>query len=136
LSTTFIARHARSTSYAAAALGALGMVGYVGGRVIAPIDSGLVPVVYVSAYVVLVGLALFGLVLVSLSFATRRPFILRGLAAVFLVFGILMVLFPYTRSVAYPEAVLATVAIFLLAAGWKDLRDPKLWGSKPTGSDA
>src|SRR6266480_2110227 len=131
---TFLGRHTKSASYAATALAGLGMIGYVGGRMIAPIDPGLVTVVYLSTYVVLLGLALFGLVLVVLSPVARRPFFPRALAAVIVGFGILMVLFPYNRSVAYPEAVLTAVAILLLAVGWKDVCDPKLWAGMPPRS--
>ena len=126
---TFFGRHARTIRYAAGAFGVLGMIGYVGGRMVAPIDPGLVTVVYFSTYVVLTGLALFGLVLVAISPIARRPFLLRAFAAVLVSFGVLMALFPYSRLVAYPEGVLAAVAILLLVAGWKDLCDPKVWTS-------
>jgi hypothetical protein len=124
-----LGRHAKAISYVAGVLGVLGMVGYVGGRMLAPIDSALVTVVYLSTYIFLVGLALFGAVLVAISSGARRPFFLRALAADVVVFGILTVLFPYSRSIAYPEALLAAIAILLLVAGWKDMCDPRLWGS-------
>jgi hypothetical protein len=129
--TAFLARQAKPVSYAAGALGVLGMVGYVGGRMIAPMDPWLVNLVYLSTYVVLTGLALFGLVLVAVSSIARRPFVLRTLAAILVVFGLLMVLFPYSRPIALPEGVLAAAAILVLVVGWKDLSDPKLWASMP-----
>jgi len=131
----FLGRHAKSFSYTAGALGVIGMVGYVGGRMIAPIDPAMVTVVYLSTYLVLIGLALFGVVLVALSSLARRSFFLRALAAVLVAFGILMVLFPYSRSVAYPKGVLALSAIILLVVGWKDLCDPRLWGAMSARSN-
>lgn len=111
------------------------MGGYVGGRMMAPIAPGMITVVYRSTYVVLIGLTLFGLVLVGVSPVARRQFFPRALATVLVAFGILMVLFPYSRTLAYPEAALTAAAILLLVAGWKDICDPKLWGSLPPRSE-
>lgn len=128
-------KHAKATSYISGAVVGLGMLGYVGGRMIAPSDPGLVGVVFASTYIVLVGLALFGLVLVGLSSIARHPVVLRGLAAVLLVFGIVLALFPYSRSAAWPEGALVLFAMLLLMVGWNDLCDPKLWRNARLESD-
>jgi protein-S-isoprenylcysteine O-methyltransferase Ste14 len=65
---------------------------------------------------------------------TRRPLIPRALAAVVVIVGILIVLFPHSRWVAYPGAVLAEIALLLLLVRWKDLSDPKLWSGTPPDS--
>jgi hypothetical protein len=123
---TFLRSQAKSLSLTALALAALGMVGYVGGR-----QNGFDTVVYVSTYFLLAGLVVFGLVLVVGSSMSRRPLIPRGLATIFVTFGVLTVLFPYSRLVAFPDAVLSGVAILLLVVGWKDVSDLRLWSGKP-----
>jgi hypothetical protein len=110
------------------------MVGYVAGRFLAASDPGLVSIVYLSTYVLLAGLGLCALVLVAYSAMTRRPLILRSLAAEG-VFGVLIVLFPYSRWVALPGAVIFVAALVLLVVGWKDLNDPKVWNASSQNPD-
>ena len=103
------------------------MVGYVGGRFLAAADYRFVAVVYISTYLVLVGLLVCALVLLAHSAQSRRPLVLRLFAAIAIAFGVLLVLFPYSRVIAYPDAALAVSAIVLLVIGWKDLNDPTVW---------
>ena len=103
------------------------MVVYVGGRTLAPAHPALVSVVYISTYVVLLGLALFGLVVIAISRKATRPWLLRGFSAAIVLFGVLMVLFPYSRLVAYPEGILAAIAIVLLVIARREFGDSRLW---------
>lgn len=114
-------------SYGGCCVVTLGMVGYVGGRFLAAADYRFVTVVFSSTYLVLAGFLVCALVLLAHSFQSRRPLILQLLAAIAVAFGILLVLFPYSRVVAYPDAVLAASATLLLVIGWKDLNDPRVW---------
>jgi len=105
----------------------LGLLGYVGGRMtLAPSE-----VVVMSTYVMLAGIALGALVIAAHASRTRRPLVLRLFATVCVLYGVLTVLYPYSRAVANPEAALTVVAIVLLAIGWKDLSDPTLWRTMP-----
>ena len=108
-------------------MAALGIVGYVAGRFLAAADYRFVVVVYLSTYLVLAGLLVIASILLAHSSQGRRPVILQLFAGVGAAFGILLVLFPYSRLVAYPDAALAASAILLLVIGWKDLNDPRLW---------
>jgi peptidoglycan/LPS O-acetylase OafA/YrhL len=103
------------------------MIGYVGGRFLAATDYRYVTVVYASTYLVLAGFLVCALVLLAHSFQSRRPLILQLLAAIAVAFAVLLVLFPYSRAVAYPDAALAASATLLLVIGWKDLCDPRAW---------
>jgi hypothetical protein len=134
---TFVRNHRAWFTAGAVSFCLLGIIGYVGGRFLAAADDRFLPLVFLATYVLLAGLTLIGVLFVAFSAATRRPLIPRALAAIGVLFGTLIVLFPYSRAVAYPQAVLATIAIVLVAVGWKDLSDPRVWsGTPPDGSDA
>jgi hypothetical protein len=112
----------------AAVLAGLGMTGYVGGRMIA--DYNLVPIVLASTYVVLAGLALFAAVLFINTPKMSKPLVGWAMGVVVVLYGILLVAFPYSRAVAIPMAALTVALVLLIVAAWKDLPDLKSWKSQ------
>jgi hypothetical protein len=115
----YIQRRSFWFSIAAAVLAGFGMIGYVGGRMIA--DYNLVPFVLASTYVVLAGLALFAGVLFINTPKMSRPLVGWAMGAMFVLFGVLLVAFPYDRAVAVPMAALTVVLIVLIIAFWERL---------------
>jgi hypothetical protein len=109
----------------AGALAAAGMTGYVGGRLTA--DYRLVGLVLFSTYLVLAGFVLFALALFINTPTMRRPLVSWAIGAVLMLYGILLVAFPYERAAAYPMAAIAALLVLLVVAGWRDLCDRQLW---------
>jgi hypothetical protein len=72
---------------------------------------------------VLAGLLVSAAVLLAHSSLARRPVILQLLAAVAVAFGTLLVIFPYSRAMAYPDTALALSETVLLVVGWKDIKE-------------
>jgi hypothetical protein len=115
----YLQRRSYWLALAAAVLAGVGMGGYVGGRVIA--DYNLVPFVLASTYVVLAGLVLFAFVLFIDAPKMGRPMLGWAMGAMFILYGVLLVAFPYDRGVTVPMAALIAVLIVLIIAAWKDL---------------
>lgn len=116
----FVRRRSYRFAVAAAVLGVFGMMGYVGGRIIA--DYELVPLVFASTYVVLAGLALFATVVFMNAPGMSKPAVGWAMGTLFVLYGILLVAFPYDRSVFVPMTALLIALIFLVFAAWKDMR--------------
>ncbi len=118
----------RRTMWFAAASGvlvALGMVGYVGGRLTA--DSRFVGVVFFGTYLVLAGLVLFALVLFINTPRMRRPVVSWAIGTLAILYGILFVAFPYDRAFAFPGAAIAASMAVLFVVGWSDICNPQVW---------
>lgn len=95
-------------------------------------DYSLVPLVLASTYVVLAGLVLFAAVLFINAPKMGKPLVGWALGAMFIVYGALLVAFPYDRAVAVPMAALVAALIVLIIATWKDFRHLGLRKSNPS----
>ena len=97
----------------------------MGGRLTA--DYRLVGLVLFSTYLVLAGLVLFALALFINTPKMRRPLVSWAIGAVLILYGTLLVAFPYERAAAYPMAAIAALLVLLIVAGWRDLCDRHVW---------
>jgi hypothetical protein len=111
-----------------AALATLGIAGYVGGRLTA--DYRLVGWVLFSTYLVLAGLAAFAFALFINTSRMRRPLVSVAIGVMAIIYGVLLVMFPYDRAFAYPAAAIAISLVVLIAFGWNDVCNPRLWKAR------
>jgi hypothetical protein len=110
---------------AATALVTIGMAGYVGGRMTA--DYRLVGLVLFSTYLVLTGLILFAVALFINTPRMRRPLASWAMGGMLLLYGTLLVMYPYDRSAAVPMGAIVAFLVLLIIAGWSDLSNRQLW---------
>jgi hypothetical protein len=113
---------------AAASFAAFGMAGYVGGRITA--DYRLVGLVLFSTYLVFTGLVLFAVALFINTPRMRRPLVSWAMGGMFILYGTLLVMYPYDRAAAIPMGAIAAFLILSIIAGWSDLCNRQLWNGK------
>lgn len=119
-------------AFAGVCIAAVGMLGYVGGRMLA--DSRYVGVVRASTVVIFSGLALFATFMLLNAGRARRPIAFWAAGCILVVLGLLFVFFPYERVAAIPLAILTIALVAMLWLGWPDLCSPALW-ARPKNAD-
>lgn len=124
----YLRRRTMWLGIAAAAFASIGMAGYVGGRMTA--DYRLVGLVLFSTYLVLTGLVLFAVALFVNTPRMRRPLVSWAMGGMLLLYGTLLVMYPYDRAAAIPMGAIAAFLVLSIIAGWSDLCNRQLWNGR------
>ncbi len=108
-----------------AVLATLGMSGYVGGRLTG--DSRFLGLVSFGTYMVLAGLALFAVTLFINTSRMSKPLVSWAIGLIAVLYGILLVVFPYDRAFGFVGAAIVVSLVILIVVGWSDLCNPQVW---------
>ena len=93
-------------------------------------DYRFVGLVFFSTYVVLAGIVLVAVMMFIISPRMQKPALALTFGALAILFGILLVAFPYERIAAYPIGAVVACLVLVLVIGWKDFSNAQPWKSK------
>ena len=122
-------RRAAWISVLAVGLISVGMLLYVGGRLNA--DDRFIGVVLFGTYLALFGFVLFTASLLGPARRAARPAAILGFGVSTIVFGVLLVVFPFDRRSAVPMAMVVVLIVASMWFGRSDFRNRQLWYEDP-----